>query len=128
MSKMQHRFLELVVGVLSADRSVIIASIGLIFDLACGLLYNFYPDKDWACDAYFLGDAIAATCYTWALLLFYKCVIFEFALALYASKMLDEVFGDPTEPNLWSFLIIVLIFIEIRYKIINRLINGVKHN
>lgn len=125
MLQVQHQLLELVAAVLSADRRLLIAAFGLLFDLSTGLAYNLYPDMEWACDAYFLGDAVAATCYMWTLLLFKRNVLFEFGLALYSAKLLEEVFGNPTEPNPWNFLVIGVLFVVIRYKFIERITNGI---
>ncbi|MGH1338988.1 MAG: hypothetical protein ACRBFS_22925 [Aureispira sp.] len=118
------RFWAWVAAVRGADASYRIALVGLTVDLITGILYNVYDDAQWSCDGYYIGNAVAATCYTWALLKYKRCVLFEFALALYTSKLLMELFGDPTETNLCDFLLIAALFLQIKYRIIQKFING----
>ena len=101
--------------------SLLIAGFGLLFDLTTGLLYNHYYPEEWACNAYFLGDAVAAFSYSLALWKMKNHWIFALMMSLYGMKLFDELFGDPTDTGWIRYLVVIFIVIEVKLDVSNRI-------
>lgn len=124
--KIKLKFWELVAHVLNAHLSVKIAFLGVFLDLLSGIIYNANNGSQWACDIYFLGDAVAAMLYGLALYKYHKCVLFSFIFALYGAEVYDELLGNPFYNGWDRYLVVLIVFLEAQYNLSSKLIKYLK--
>ena len=120
----------------NAKGSFYIFFLGMILDLCSGYAYYTLAGTELdalGCDLYFLGDAVAAFCYTYVIhsLLTsvnqvgakYIHVLTSFAVGLYGNDVFEELFGNPLES---SYLVIAVILLLAVFKFDQRLSKYIK--
>lgn len=123
---MDKKFWELLAHALNAHVSIKIAFLGVFLDILSGMIYNANTGSEWACDIYFLGDAVSAMLYGLALYKYRKCVLFSFIFALYGAEVYDELLGDPFYNGWDQYIVVLIVFLEAQFNWSSRFIKYLK--
>lgn len=136
LKKIETVFFELILMFKNAKVTFYIFFLGFVLDLCSGYAYYILSETELdslGCDLYFLGDAVAAFCYTYAIHLLlssvnkvgvkYIHVFTSFAVGVYGNDVFEELLGNPLESN---YLVIAVIFLLAVFKFDEKLSKYIK--